>query len=355
MKFIIVLGIVLSVNFLQAQNIENILVSGKQDASLYLENYLEPIYNGVIYNLGGGWYHTGKTHKKFGFDISVSALASLVPDTDKTFLFKNADYTYLELDDGSQTDLLPTAMGQPSSKRIAVKIPIDASGNTVPFGSQTGFKVASFETLDGIENELPIAAIPTPMIQVGVGLPTKTDIKLRMMPPIGDKNAEIFLLGVGLQHDVLQHFIKNDVISILDLSVLGGFTTTEIKYTPEDSENATNQETNIKINAYTVQLVGNLDLKIINFYAGLGYVGGTATTKVKGDYTFTYNFEDNSGIPISGQQSETVHDPIDISYDLGGVKMTMGLRINAAWFKVFADYSIQKYNTANVGVSFSFR
>lgn len=355
MKFKIVLLVTLSVNLLQAQNIENILIAGKQDASLYLGNYLEPIYNGVIYNLGNGWFHTGKTHKKFGFDISINALASFVPNTDKTFLFKNSDYTYLELDDGSQSDLLPTAMGQPSSKRIAVRIPVDASGNTVPIGSQTGFKVTSFETLDGIENELPVAAIPTPMIQVGIGLPTKTDLKLRLMPTVGDKDVEISLLGVGIQHDVLQYFINKDAVSKIDLSLFGGYTTTEIKYSPKDSENAKNQETNIKINTYTVQLVGNLNLKIINFYAGLGYVGGSASTKVKGEYTFTYNFEDNSGLPISGQQSETVQDPIDINYNLGGAKMTMGLRINAAWFKIFADYSFQKYNTANAGISFSFR
>ncbi len=355
MKIKLIILISLFTGLVQSQNFEDILAAGSKDASTYLENYLEPVYNGLIYNMGNGWYHTGKTHKKFGFDITVNVMASFVPDSDKTFLFKNSDYTFLELNSGQPTDNLPTSMGPASNKRIAVKIPIDALGNTVPLGEQTGFKVASFETLDGIEDELPVAAIPTPMIQVGLGLPSKTDVKLRFMPSVGSKDVTMSLIGVGLQHDVLQHFGPVDKVPLFNLSVLGAFTNTNIKYTPEDSDIGVNQETEIKINGYTFQVIGDINLKIVNFYAGLGYVGGKASTTVKGDYTFNYSLEDAFGVPISGEQTETVSDPIDISYKLSGVKTTLGIRVNAAWFKIFADYSIQKYNTANLGISFSFR
>ncbi len=355
MKFKACFFFILFIGTLHAQNFEDILASGSKDASVYLGNYLEPVYNGLIYNLGGGWYHSGKTHKKLGFDITINALASFVPSSDKTFIFKNSEYTFLELESGLSQDALPTAMGQTSNKRIAVKIPIDALGNTVPLGSHTGFKVASFETLDGIEDELPVAAIPTPMIQVGVGLFAKTDLKIRLVPGIGGKDVKMSLYGIGLQHDLMQYFGVAEKTPILDVSVLGAYTATRIKYTPEDSSVGVNQETDININAYTLQLVGGLNLKIVNFYAGLGYVGGKASTKVKGEYTFNYSLEDISGVPISGEQTETVTDPIDFDYKLTGMKATIGMRINAAWFKLFADYSIQQYNTANMGISFSFR
>jgi len=344
---------------LQAQNLENILAAGKEDASTYLEAYMQPIFKGLIYNLNGGWYHSGKTHKKYGFDITISANASFVPQKEKTFVFNNLDYTVLELGGTNTSADLPSVMGQASTQRIDIKIPLDAAGNVIPVGSNilpTKFKVTSFETLNGIEDELPISAVPAAMIQVGLGLPSKTDIKLRFVPTINATEDVAFnLFGVGLQHNLLQHFSIANRVPLLDLSILGAFTTSTTIYAPKDSSTGINQESTIKINAYTAQLVGNFDLKIISFYVGLGYTAGNASMQVKGDYTYTYNFENLIGVPLGNSITEKFHDPIDLNYDLSSVKGTIGARLNLAWFKIFADYSFQDYNTANVGISLSFR
>ncbi len=359
---IIAISVFLSLVFLnnsQAQNIENILASGKKDASTYLGAYIQPLFKGLIYNLNSGWYHSGKTHKKYGFDITISANASFVPQNEKTFTFRNTDYTVLELDGSATTTNIPSVMGQTSTQKINVKIPIDAFGNVIPVGSNvipTKFKVTSFETLDGIEDKLPISAVPTAMIQVGLGLPSKTDVKLRFVPTLNAQNDVKFnLFGVGLQHNLLQYFAIADRNPLLDLSILGAFTTSTTIYAPKDSSTGVNQESTIKINAYTAQLIGNIDLKIVNFYAGLGYTAGNASMQVKGDYTYTYNFENLTGVPLGNSITEKFHDPIDINYNLNSVKGTIGARLNLAWFKIFADYSFQGYNTANAGISFSFR
>ncbi len=343
-------GLLVLVAFtVKAQSFEDILSAGKEDASIYLGNYLQPLYKGIIYDLNSGWYHTGKTHKKYGFDITINASASFVPDKDKIFTFRNSDYSALELQSGLTSDDLPTVMGTTSDKRINVKIPVDALGNTVPFGSHAGFKVASFETLDGIEDQLP--AIPTPMIQFGIGLPSKTDLKLRFVPSVGNEDVKFNLFGIGLQHNLLQHFKLADKNPLFNLSILGAFTTSKTVYAPKDSTIGVNQETIIKINAYTAQLVGDIDLKIINFYAGLGYTAGSASTQVMGDYTFHYSYE-GIGLPDT---TDHIHDPIDINYSLSGVKATLGMRLNIAWFKIFADYTFQEYQTANAGIAFSFK
>ena len=61
----IVIGLLTMVVFTaNAQNFEDLLASGKEDASVYLGNYMTPLFKGLIYDLNGGWYHTGKTHKK---------------------------------------------------------------------------------------------------------------------------------------------------------------------------------------------------------------------------------------------------------------------------------------------------
>ncbi len=341
--------LILTALTVKAQSFEDILSAGKEDASIYLGNYLQPLYKGIIYDLNSGWYHTGKTHKKYGFDITINASASFVPDKDKIFTFKNSDYSALELQSGLASDNLPTVMGTTSTKRISVKIPVDALGNTVPFGSHAGFKVASFETLDGIEDQLP--AIPTPMIQFGIGLPSKTDLKLRFVPSVGNEDVKFNLFGIGLQHNLLQHFKIADKNPLFNLSILGAFTTSKTVYAPKDSTIGVNQETIIKINAYTAQLIGDIDLKIINFYAGLGYTAGSASTQVMGDYTFHYSYE-GIGLPDT---TAHIHNPIDINYSLSGVKATLGMRLNIVWFKIFADYTFQEYQTANAGIAFSFK
>ncbi len=346
--FVLFISMVFNTN---AQNIEDLLVSGKKDASIYLGHYIEPVNKGLIYNLNNGWYHTGKTHEKYGFDITIQATASLVPENDKTFTFRNSNYTNLALQSGLSSDNLPTVMGGDSNQLIDVRIPVDALGNTVPLGTQAGFKIASFETLDGIEDELPIAAVPTPMVQFGLGLPSKTDLKLRFVPNVGSDDVTFNLFGIGLQHNILQHFKVTDRNPIFDLSVLAAFTTSKTVYTPKDSSIGINQETIININAYTAQLIGNVDLKIINFYAGIGYVAGSSSVKVLGDYTFNYNYV---GVPLPST-SAVIHDPIDINHSLSGIKTTLGMRLNIAWFKIFADYTIQEYHTANAGIAFSFK
>lgn len=349
-KYFIVI-LILIANYVHAQNFEDLLASGSKDASIYLGNYIQPVSKGLIYNLNSGWYHTGKTHKKYGFDITINATASLVPNNDKIFTFKNSDYTNLELQSGLSSDNLPTVMGGDSNQLIDVRIPVDALGNTVPIGTEAGFKVASFETLDGIEDELPIAAVPTPMVQFGLGLPSKTDLKLRFVPNVGSDDVTFNLFGIGLQHNILQHLKITDRNPIFDLSVLAAFTTSKTVYTPKDSSIGINQETIININAYTAQLIGNVDLKIINFYAGIGYVAGSSSIKVLGDYTFNYNY---IGVALPSITT-TIHDPIDISHNVSGMKATLGMRLNLAWFKLFADYSLQEYHTVNAGIAFSIR
>lgn len=351
MKNIFVIVFVLIVSSVNAQDFGHFLASGKKDASTYLGNYMQPIYKGLIYDLNAGWYHTGKTHKKYGFDITVNVSASLVPSTDKVFKFKNSDYDTLTLQSGLSSDDLPTVMGSTSNESINVNIPVDAFGNSVPLGTHTGFRVTSFETLDGIEDELPIAAVPAPMVQFGLGLPSKTDLKLRFVPSVGNEEVKFNLFGIGLQHNLLQHFKIADRNPIFNLSVLAAFTTSKTVYAPKNSSIGVNQETIININAYTAQLIGDIDLKVVNFYAGIGYVAGSASTKILGDYTFNYSYQ---GVPLPDKTIQ-IHDPIDIEYSLSGIKATLGMRLNIAWFKIFADYTIQEYHTANAGISFSFK
>jgi hypothetical protein len=342
----------------KAQSFEHILTAGQNDTSLYLENYLEPVLGGLVQNLNAGWYHSGKTHKKYGFDFTINATASFVPEDKKTFIFRNSDYNVLELASGNPQEILPTVMGQKTTQRIDVKIPLDSFGNVIPVGSSiipSSYKVASFEALDGIEEELPVAAVPSPMIQFGLGLPSKTDFKLRFVPSVGNEEVKFNLFGIGLQHNLLQYF-KLDKVTPFDVSILGAFTTTTTTYNPKDNSiPGRNQETTFTVNAYTVQLIGNINLKIINFYGGLGYSAGSSNVKIKGTYEFQYDIQDTLGNVIN-TVSEEITDPINIDYRMNKqIKATIGMRLNISAFKIFADYSIQDFGTLNAGIALSIK
>ncbi len=346
-KIIVLLLLCTTSQITQAQDLGSILTAA-EDASLLTENYIRPGIKGLMYSMNGGWFTTAKTHKKLGFDITITANASFVPSKDLLFAFVPSDYSFLSLPNGET--LLPTVMSENSNGAI-----VDVS---VPVGDGT-FKVASFEMPGGIANDLPINAVPSPMVQLGVGLPFKTDVKLRIVPKLNfDNNLDASLFGIGLQHDLMQYLGPLDNLP-LSVSILAAYTKMDVNYNVDsisglNEVTVTNGVAEFKLNTWTVQVLASLDFKIITFYGSLGYNNGSSTMKMKGDYNVTYDLQDGNGNVIQ-TVSETFTDPINLSFDANGTRATLGARLNLAFFKIFADYTIQEYNTASAGIAFSFR
>ncbi|MEM6684423.1 MAG: DUF6588 family protein, partial [Bacteroidota bacterium] len=313
------------------------------------ENYMSPLMEGFLYSINGGWYTTAKAHKKFGFDITISANASFVPNSRQNFTFNPADYQFLVTANGETT--LPTVMSENGTETtVDVRIPID--------GTNT-FKVGSFEVPGGIAEDFPINAVPAPMLQVGLGLPTKTDVKLRYVPTIdyGD-GVEAGLIGVGLMHDITQYLGPIDKMP-LSVSVLAAFTNLSATYAINDdslSDNVSvnNGEAEFSMNAWTIQALGSLDFKIITLYAGFGYNQGSSEINIKGDYNLSYDVEDNNGNVVS-TVTETVSNPVNLDFDASGVRSTIGARLNLGPIKIFGDYTFQKFNTLSAGLAISIR
>ncbi len=328
-KTILFILFTISISISTKAQIEHIFAADG-DASTYVEHYLSPAINGLMYDLNSGWYSRSKTHKKFGFDVSFSASIAFIPDDEKYFQFLSSEYDNLTLQGGNA--LLPTVAGDDSNAVLETEV----LGVSLPINALDGYGDDWLK-----EFFIPIS-IPTPMIQAGFGLPFKTDIKLRFFPNTEREGIAFNLFGLGLKHNISQHFTKSDS-DFFTISALGAFTKTNVTYTPNNAGiPGDNQALDINIQAYTAQAIAGINLKLVNFYLGVGYVGGTTDLGVNGSYIF------NNGV-----SDFTVTDPIDLNFEMTGFKTTIGTRFNLGPVKIFGDYSFQKYPGITAGIAVS--
>jgi hypothetical protein len=340
--------------------------------------------------MNGSWYTTAKTHNKFGVDVTIAGNFAFGSDADKSFNFNSNNYNYTTIPSG-QTNV-PTLISENDNEtQLRIEIPLSLnSGNFLFNGNNINIEEGTIVPLvmDGIEfpggigSDLPMGALPSPMIQVGIGLPTSTDLKIRYAPKIQNDDFSGDLIGLGLQHNISQYFTKSEESTLpLNVSVLGAFTTMNLSYNMVDEDfddpiDYRNANAEFKLNAWTVQAIGSLDYKLVSVYAGIGYNSGTTNLKLNGDFDLKYEIDSSQtvevqpgvdlplidvlrevpGVDVNSNDEVvvTVQDPIDSEFEANGMRTTIGARLNLGFFKIFADYTFQEYNTASAGIAFSF-
>lgn len=335
-KLLTILLVFVQIN-LQAQ-VEQ-LFSARDDAQLYLNNYLSPGINGMLYNMNSGWYTTAKNHNAWGFDLHIMGMAAIIPQSETTFQFIGSQYQHLSLTSGSAS--LPTLAGGDSTSQLTAT---NDDGDTVTFDAPDGMA-------KDWPDQIPFdAAMPFAMVQVGLGLPGKIDVKLRYFPKKtfqDEITAQLF--GIGIQHNISQYFTKKDSIpSKFNLSLLGAYSKTKTSYAPKNSGvEGHDQKINFDMNNFTLQAIAGYDFKFINFYLGMGYTGGKSNIDALG--TYQYDFDANNVYSTD----EIIVDPLHLKYEISGFRTTAGVRLNLGSFKIFTDYTFQKYNALTAGIAVS--
>lgn len=360
------------------------------DLTQFSENYINPGMKGLLYGINGSWYTTAKTHNKFGVDVTIAGNFAFGSDADKSFNFNSNNYNYTTILSG-QTNV-PTLISENNNETILrVEIPLALPSGDFPFngniinieeGTTVPLVMDGIEFPGGIGSDLPMGALPSPMIQVGVGLPTSTDLKIRYAPKVQTDDFSGDLIGLGLQHNISQYFSKLGESTLpLNVSVLGAFTTMNLSYNMVDEDfddpiDYRNANAEFKLNAWTVQAIGSLDFKLVSVYAGIGYNSGITNLKLNGDFDLKYEIDSSQTVEVqpgvdlplidvlelsgmvninaNNEVVVTVQDPIDSEFEANGMRTTIGARLNLGFFKIFADYTFQEYNTASAGIVFSF-
>ena len=311
---------------------EGYLLADKEDGTKLINAYMNPVMKGLIYGMNNGWYHTAKVHRTLGFDISIGVNSSFASKGDEMFTLSGL--TSINQNNGGNI----TAATAAGSENTTPLTNVNLSENNINYST-------SFSAPGGIKEDLPLNAIPTPAVQINLGLPANFEISLRLVPKVGPEDVKGNLLGVGLKKEITQWFGPIDKTP-LHVSLLAAYTTMTIDYNIDDNQDVSVQNglAEFKLNTYTVQAIASLNFPFINLYGGIGYGSGNATLKMLGDYTLSY-----------GPLSRTITDPINSEFDAGSFQTTIGTRLSLGFFKIFGSFTLQEYNTANLGIAFSLR
>ena len=319
--------------------IENILLTSTEDARILAEGYTAPLGKALTYALNSGWATSAKTHKKLGFGLAIGGAAPFVPDADQ--VFTPTGLTSLSVPSGS----LPTVFGEGGDQTLYFTL---VSDDIPGLGEQQYTGELTFP--GGLKDELPLGTVPAPIVQASVGVIFDTDLLVRFVPTMEIQGSTFSLTGVGLKHNIMQYFGPLDKLP-LNVSVLAAISKASFEYDLSDSSfggNSANRKMTFEADTFTLQALASIDLPVISAFVGLGYNAGDSRFDVSGDYSIPYTV---SGVDIS----RILEDPISIASDASGVMGIVGARLNLLFLKIFANYTIQEYNTLTAGISFNFR
>ena len=332
-------------------NIMSTASSSTTDASKLFGAYLKPYANAFGADLNGGWYNTAKAHKILGFDLTFTINTAFVPKADKTY-------------DVSKLGLAGTVSGNPIAQTVAGK---NTGGPTLAYNTTVNgnpVTLASFNTPKG--TGLPV--IPSPMIQLGIGIVKETELIGRFFPKtnIGDFGS-VSEWGFGLKHSIKQWIPAIKMAPFFHLSFLGGFTqlkaSSKLNLKPEYYTNLNpsitytgtdkfdNQKMEMKVNGMTFNIIASFDLPVVTFYGAVGISNTKTTLKLKGDYPV-----------ISGTTAkiEPLIDPLSIEMkSMQGSatkpRLNAGIKFKMAIFTIHFDYTYANYSVATVGLGIRVR
>lgn len=317
------------------ENINDLLAAGISDAKRFTQNYIAPASEGLAYGINNGWFNNAKTPKRLSFELSVIGNIGFIKDDKKSFEMNASDYENIRFEDGSPSKMVATALGH-NDPDIRVIITYEDP----IFGSQETELI--LPTGIGSQN---IDILPTGFLQASFSPFKGTQLKGRFFPKVETEDAKVSLYGLGLQQEFTSWLPADKVIPVA-ISGLIAYTHLDASYDFTDAEfvDGENQRVDTDTNTLLLELIVGTKLPIINFYGGVGYITGKSTTDLLGTYVVTDGF----------LFSEEINDPFSVEHDISGVRATVGANLKLGFFGLNADYTIAEFDSATLGINFSF-
>jgi hypothetical protein len=338
-----------------AQNgFSNIIKVSPADATKLLDAYGQPLFKGV--GMNSGWANTAKVKKLLHFELRVSASAAFTPTSDKSF-----DVTKI----GLSSSVTPANPNQTITPTIGGERSND--GVTLNINNSKGKAVSSFNMPKGY---LPV--IPTPQVQLTVGLLESTDLTIRYIPTVnaGNNVGSVNMIGFGLKHDLTKYmFGPASKVVPFDLSVLFAYSRMNLRAnlnvqpdegaTPEDPTaptNFSNQYTDGHFNSFLGEAILSKTIFFFTPFVAVGYNNATTSLAAIGNYPATTNTTTSVGTGgITTHEYYTVYtNPVNIhETSISGFRADIGFQLNLG-IRIFASASIAQYKSVNAGIGFGF-
>ncbi len=336
-KIIFLLGLFASTQLLAQKDIVKFFPAGQTNTQRLVESYMSPVNHDAGALINSAWYNTGATHKKFGFDLTVSMSSIGAKSAEKTFVPSlTSDLSY---DGATKGDKPPTAYG---AEAVFPKF-------TYRPGSPNAG--VTFQGPDGgVVKDAPVGSVLVPTLQAGVGLFANTDLRLRFTPAIKIGDNELSNWGIGVQHDIKQYFPGIKELPF-GLSLFVGYSQLKMTTDLSGKYSGSGQKAEGNTNAYTAQVLVSKKLAIFTFYAGLGYNASKTDYAIKGTYNVN---QTEAGLPLLSPIQLT--NPVSTTTKTNGVRATGGIRFNFGPVILNGDYTfVNSKGLLSVGFGFTVR
>ncbi len=301
--------------------------SGKADVEQLIDNFIQPLGVDISVLPNNGWYSTAKTHKRWGFDLSVTVNSVFVTNEDKFYSFPSnlSTIDFQTTNKGSTT--IPTVYG-PESENPLFEI-LSGPNVGVRYQGADGFDPAS---------EYFMEVQPIYTIQGGLGIFKNTDLRFRFTPQTTISSVEFGNWGVGLMHDVKQ-YITGATDNKFAISVFAGYTQINGAVDLSGIYSGSDQEAKVSASGFTGQAIVSKEFGIITLYGALGYDTGNTTIDINGTYNVDSYIDADFGDKIALPQTFTLTDPFAYEYKKSGMRFTGGLRFRFGPVTLNGDYS----------------
>jgi len=320
------------------------------------ELYLSPVVTAFGTGVNSGTFRIARPHKLLGFDLTLNASVTTIPEAAQTFEFyiaPDAEVTFpiqfpdptiadvpvtLSLDDMYESDRTSaTFFGSDSANFIEVDE--DKAYNVILSQIPSEIPTAIIEAIEadirqGIRNNIP--ALPTPpgiintsgfpmiMPQFGLGLPFGIELTLRGIPSIEIDSATTFsFFGYGGKIG-LNQFVPTIPLVFPSFSL--GYYATNLSLGDV-----------VELNNSIITLQASKSVPFLTLYGGIGIENSSMDV----NYTF------EAGGPVE-----------DISFSIEGdnkMRTMIGVRLKLALLSINADINKGEYDAYNFGIGLTFR
>lgn len=328
---------------------EQLIKAGPADAEKLVNAYGTPLLKGFGLGMNSGWTNSAKTLGLFHFDIRVSATAVIVPSSERTF-----DVTKI----GLSSNLRPANPNDIIAQSFSGK---DVDGPLMDIYDTNGNKLTSFYMPQGLIESF----VPTPQVQVTLGLFQNTDVSVRAIPKVKLNNdiGKVSLFGFGIKHNFIQDFAGADDPMPFDFALAFSYSrlnySKSINLQPEGIAVAADasqvkdfntQELYGNFDNYLFQAVLSKQLSIFTPYISVGYNISKTDLGLKGNYPIINGITDN-------QLSYTTYtDPVSINTThVKGIRADMGFQVKFPVLTLYGSYGLaERYSMVNVGIGIGF-